>query len=246
MTAAVLVGAPTFRVGLLGEALAPALAGSGLELDVVPCGELVERGAEPTPAGLAAALGERLATAGRPEVLIGDRAGVLLVAHVLAADPGAAGCAVLTGARRVPNALERLEAAELAAREGPVGARPLALLRAAGLLGPSRLADDTALAALLDRLRPWPEESAADVAVLTAAAAAELPAETLAAVTTRCLVLAAALDPVTSPHAARAVADALPEATLRSVQAGGGGAIDAPQPFGEEVGGFVESARVVP
>lgn len=233
----VLVGAPDHRVSLLGTALAPALRELGLNLTVVRCAELGGH----TIAEMATALGERLAAGPRPAVLLGDRAGALVVLDLLAAAPGATGCAVLTGARTTPSALELLEAEEIAGRDRAVPARALALLRAACLLSPSRLTDDTVLVDLLHRLRPWPQESAAEAAVLAAAARTRVPAETLAAVTTPCLVLAAALDPVTSPHAARAVAQGLPAATLRTVDCCG--AVDAPDAVGAAIGAFVESAR---
>jgi pimeloyl-ACP methyl ester carboxylesterase len=142
------------------------------------------------------------------------------------------------GARTAPSALEQLEAAELTGRDRAVNPRALALLRAASLLSPSRLADDAVLTSLLDRLRAWPQESAAETAVLDVAARTRLDAGTLAAVTTPCLVLGAALDPVTSPHAARAVAAGLPSATLRIMDG------DALEATGAEIRAFAESVRV--
>lgn len=225
---AVLVGAPDHWVSMLGEALAPALP----HLEVVRCADLVS--GECTIEAMATALGARP----RPTVLIGDRAGALVVLHLLAANPDAAACAVLMRSRTTPSALEQLEAAELVARGRAVHPRALALLRAASILSPSGLADDAALTDLLGRLRTWPQESAAETAVLDLAARTHVDAETLAAVTTPCLVLGATLDPVTSPHAARAVAAGLPSATLRIVD---GGPFDVP---GAEIRAFAESVRV--
>ncbi|EHR61685.1 alpha/beta fold hydrolase [Saccharomonospora cyanea] len=241
---AVLVGAPAYRVALVGEALAPTLREAGLDLDVVCCADLVRDPAACTVAGMAAALRKRLAAGPRPAVLFGDRAGALVVLDLLSVTPDASECAVLSGARTTPSALEELEAAELTGRDRAVNPRTLALLRAASLLRPSRLADDTVLAELLDRLSAWPPETAAERAVLDVAARTKVEPETLAAVTTPCLVLASTLDAVTSPHAARTVARGLPSATLRTIDCGGG-PLDSPEATAVEISTFARSIRMV-
>ncbi|CAM2958540.1 alpha/beta hydrolase [Saccharomonospora xinjiangensis] len=238
----VLVGAPAHRVALIGEAVAPPLRKAGLHLDVVCCADLVRDPASCSVPGMAAVLRERLAEGPRPTVLLGDRAGALVVLDLLSARPDASECAVLSGARTNPSALEKLEAAELTGRDRAVNPRTLALLRAASLASPSRLADDVVLADLLDRLAAWPQETAAERAVLDVAARTGVAAETLAAVTTPCLVLASALDAVTSPHAARAVARGLPSATLRTID-GGAGPLDAPEAIAGEIAAFARSPR---